>query len=398
MTTWSQELIPDIAATTKRTEVAELYKIVAFLETQLRTHALSLAAARDEKSASAAQCVAQRGELDAIRSDRDRLREHVVGLQLSVQELSDRLKQSEARNVIGDVIKEDDNNNNIPLPRRFYDELSRVENLLAAERRVNAELQRENVNYRRLVLTRERELLNVTKKSEIVAESESSSLVAAEQRLALAQRRAADFEEENRALLTVQRAKTRTIEKLSDQLATATEQLSRQRANDNELASLRERHERTTAALAAARADIDRQNRQIEQLQARSTGIPVELWQTERSSMRERIAELESRANRADASASSSATTARGWAARWRRLAAAVTAQSTSLSALRTLVRKQREGEPLDDFDDNDGSNNNNNNGSSSSSSSSNNNNNVDPYGSTHAARETMAMILGRAK
>jgi hypothetical protein len=381
------------SASTKRTELAELYKIVAFLETQLRSHANSLALARDERSASAAQCVAQRGELDAIRADRDRLREHVVALQLQLQELSDRLKQSEARNIgsINSNTNSTDIESDSSLPRRFYDELSRVENLLAAERRVNGELLRENANYRRLVLTRERELLNVTKQSEIVAESESSSLVATEQRLALALRRAADFEEENRALLTVQRAKTRTIEKLSDQLATATEQLSQQRANDVELASLRQRHERTVAALAAARADVERQHRQIEQLQARSTGIPVELWQTERASMRDRINELETRAARADASASSSATTARGWAARWRRLAAAVTAQSTSLGALRTLVRKQREGEQLDFSDDNDSVGGSGGSGGVSLPP-------PEPFGSTNAARDTMALILGRSK
>lgn len=369
------------AEATRKSEVAELHSIIAYLETQLRAHSASAATLREQSQTHSAQLSAQRAELSDVRADRDRLRQHVVELQIRVQELADRLKQSEARSAFGLAPP--------PPPAklaavgaadvdpRWYDELARVENLLAAERRVNAELLRENANYRRLVLTRERELLNVTKASEIVAESESSQLVAAEQRLASAAARAAEFEEENRTLLAVQRAKTRTIEKLAEQLSEATERLSQQRANDVELASLRERHERTVAALGAARGDVERQHRQIEQLQARSTGVPFEQWMTERGLMRERIAALEARVVRAEASASSSATTARAWAARWRRLAAGVTAQAASLGALRTLVRKQREGTPAEEQEalvEEEAL--------------------VEPFGSVALARQTMAAVL----
>jgi chromosome segregation ATPase len=382
-------LIPSTAAeSTRRSEVAELHQIIAYLETQLRSHAAAVSAQRAEVSAAVAERDAQRSELVSIRTDRDRLREHVVQLQISSQELRDSLKQTESR--LG--VDAGAGNGGAAAPgvaevdSRWYLELARVENLLAAERRVNAELLKENANYRRLVLVRERELLQETKKQEIVHESESTQLAVAEQRLSTALAKAAEFEEENRALLAVQRAKTRTIEKLSEQLTDATELLARTRVNDLELASLRERHERTAAALASAKADVERQNRQIEQLQARSTGVPFEQWLTERSLLRERVGALETRVARAEASASRSATTARNWAARWRRLAAGINAQVTSLSSLRTLVRKQREN--MDAGEESGGGGGDDTDGSDSDA--------PEPFGSVAAARATMAVVLNK--
>jgi hypothetical protein len=380
---------------TRRSEVAELHQIVAFLETQLRSHAVTVANQRAEVSAANAARDAMRSELTSVRSDRDRLRDHVVHLQVAQQELRDSLKQTESR--LGVVVASSSSSSSSVgrdvsvVDARWYDELARIENLLASERRVNAELLRENANYRRLVLTRERELLQETKKHEIVSESEATQLVVAEQRLATALSKAAEFEEENRALLVVQRAKTRTIEKLSQQLTDATELLARTRVNDAELATLRERHERTAAALASSKADVERQNRQIEQLQARSTGVPFEQWLTERSLLRERVSALETRVTRAEASASRSATAARNWAARWRRLAAGINAQSTSLASLRSLVRKQREGILPEDNSDEAGTDEENDGAAAPPP-----NLDAEPFGSVSAARATMAVILNK--
>lgn len=83
------------------------------------------------------------------------------------------------------------------LPVEFYNQLSAVENELAAEKRVSSELERESKNLRRLLAARERELLTMHGRVE-AATDVTPALATAQQQLANVTARADELTDENR--------------------------------------------------------------------------------------------------------------------------------------------------------------------------------------------------------
>jgi galactitol-specific phosphotransferase system IIB component len=125
------------------------------------------------------------------------------------------------------------------LPVVFYNQLSAVENELAAEKRVSSELEREAKTLRRLLAAREHELLTMHGRVE-AANDVTPAIAASQQQLANMTARADELTDENRTLLAVNRAKTRTIEKLTQQLTEASEIVVASRTLYGELQTTKE--------------------------------------------------------------------------------------------------------------------------------------------------------------
>ena len=193
--------------------------------------------------------------------------------------MSDQLKVFEARHGNNDTFVPSSNNAaaDASLPAQFYHQLSAVENRLMEEKRANEELIRENRNYRRLLTVREREILKLHENVEKHAEA-TPDIVKLEQELRQLRQQNDELVDENRTLITVQRAKTRAIEELTLQLQQHSAKLLDAESQLNQTSDVHERLQSTEKALGAAQSELQRQNRLIEKLKARDVGIPTELW------------------------------------------------------------------------------------------------------------------------
>jgi hypothetical protein len=141
------------SAAAQEFELKELYRIVGFLERQLSDRNSDLKKSANDVIGLRAQCELALAEIGSLREERTRHRQQVVALNLQVQELDGALKVAAARAPLsageqamsalapkGDAVSTQDDG---VLPVQFYYQLTAVENELASEQRVNAELDKE---------------------------------------------------------------------------------------------------------------------------------------------------------------------------------------------------------------------------------------------------------------
>ena len=88
---------------TEQHEVAELLRIVGYLERQLAHRAASLKAADERAQAARAHAAAAQEELDSVRDERERLREHATALQSRLLAVDAAKVEAEARATRRDV-------------------------------------------------------------------------------------------------------------------------------------------------------------------------------------------------------------------------------------------------------------------------------------------------------